>query len=303
MNLDVSTLRCPTCHHARMRTNDRAYSCEECGGAYSRVNGLIDLRPLRDEAPETSVQVAFYDEDVDRRWEIERPRTAPRFHRWLIEEKYRRGVAAIRPVMEDGSVLVVCGGSGMDAELIAPTAAFVVTSDISFEASVRAVERSRRHDVSFATVVADAYDLPFADRTFDVVYAHDGLHHLDRPFDGLREMARVARRGVSITEPADAAVTKVAVRVGLAQEIEDAGNRVARLRASSVMAVLAEQGFRTVTVARYAMFYRHEPGWVSHLLSAPGLFAAARGAVALVNGIAGRLGNKLTVQAIREESS
>jgi ubiquinone/menaquinone biosynthesis C-methylase UbiE len=44
--------------------------------------------------------------------------------------------------------------------------------------------------------VADAERLPFPDRSIDVVYVHDGLHHLARPEAGLAEMTRVARLAV-----------------------------------------------------------------------------------------------------------
>lgn len=40
-------------------------------------------------------------------------------------------------------------------------------------------------------VVGDAYALPFADHTFDVVHAHQVLQHLARPVDALREWRRV----------------------------------------------------------------------------------------------------------------
>jgi SAM-dependent methyltransferase len=42
---------------------------------------------------------------------------------------------------------------------------------------------------------ADAYALPFADATFDVVHAHQVLQHLARPVDALVEMGRVLRPG------------------------------------------------------------------------------------------------------------
>lgn len=42
---------------------------------------------------------------------------------------------------------------------------------------------------------ASAYELPFSDGTFDVVYAHQVLQHLAEPVRALREMARVLRHG------------------------------------------------------------------------------------------------------------
>jgi SAM-dependent methyltransferase len=49
--------------------------------------------------------------------------------------------------------------------------------------------------------VGDAYDLPFPDDSFDFVFSGSLLHHLERPADALREMRRVARRGIAVIEP------------------------------------------------------------------------------------------------------
>ena len=43
--------------------------------------------------------------------------------------------------------------------------------------------------------VGDAYELDFADATFDVVHAHQVLQHLARPVDALREFRRVLTPG------------------------------------------------------------------------------------------------------------
>jgi hypothetical protein len=51
---------------------------------------------------------------------------------------------------------------------------------------------------------------------------------------------------------------------------------------------------------RYAMVYRHEPGRASRLLSAPLLFPLVRAGLTAFNAVAGRVGNKFTVQAIRD---
>jgi ubiquinone/menaquinone biosynthesis C-methylase UbiE len=48
---------------------------------------------------------------------------------------------------------------------------------------------------------ADAYALPFGDNSFDLVYCWELLHHVARPVDVVREMARVSSRGVLLCEP------------------------------------------------------------------------------------------------------
>lgn len=66
------------------------------------------------------------------------------------------------------------------------------------ELSENMIERSAVPDL---LQVGDAYELPFPDDSFDVVFAASLLHHLERPVDALKEMRRVARRGVAICEP------------------------------------------------------------------------------------------------------
>ncbi len=48
---------------------------------------------------------------------------------------------------------------------------------------------------------ASAFELPFAGQTFDLVFCSNLLHHLPRPVEAVREMQRVSRRYVVISEP------------------------------------------------------------------------------------------------------
>jgi SAM-dependent methyltransferase len=191
----------------------------------------------------------------------------------------------------------------MDAEFLARAGGSVVSADISVEAARRTRERARRFGVTISPVVADVERLPFADRSFDLVYVHDGLHHLERPLAGLHEMARVARRAVSINEPARAAATRVAVRLGISYDVEDAGNRVERIDPEELAVALREDGFSVVQIERYAMYYRHEPGAVFRFLSREPFFTAARTSLGVFNWAAGSVGNKSTLQAVRSTSS
>jgi hypothetical protein len=102
-----------------------------------------------------------------------------------------------------------------------------------------------------------------------------------------------------VTEPARAAVTTAAVRLGLALEREEAGNRVERLTLDEIRSELAKHGLRVYAAERYGMFYRHQPGWAMRLFSRPALFQLARASFWIGNAMAGRLGNKLAVQAVR----
>ncbi|GAA4735141.1 methyltransferase domain-containing protein [Isoptericola chiayiensis] len=71
---------------------------------------------------------------------------------------------------------------------------------VGVDASATVLEAAQSHaDALGARNVrfeqANAYELPFDDDTFDVVYAHQLLQHLSDPVAALREMKRVARPG------------------------------------------------------------------------------------------------------------
>ena len=66
----------------------------------------------------------------------------------------------------------------------------------------------------------DVEALTYADGAFDHVVVHAGLHHCHSPHRGLSEMYRVARKTVVVFEPPDTPLTRVLVRLGLAQRYE-----------------------------------------------------------------------------------
>jgi SAM-dependent methyltransferase len=291
---------CPACHSG-LRWSAADVYCRGCGATFALDDGIPHLVSGHPEELKRA-QAGFFDE-ADPEWEIARPHGAPRWHKSLLLEKYRRGTGSLRQLVGGALTLVVCGGSGMDAELLARDGARVISSDIAPQAARRVRERARRARVEIEAIVADAERLPFRNRSVDLVYVHDGLHHLERPLAGLAEMARVARRAVSVNEPARAAVTRAAVRVGAALEVEPAGNRVARLDFDEVVGVLRTAGFEILRAERYGMLYRHEPGLPSRILSAPIVFSAARTTLGLANRVVGSVGNKLTIQAVRRDAA
>jgi len=285
---------CPACREALDELE-----CPGCGARYPLEDGIPVLLAPDVRTGEKGRQAAWFDE-LDGEYETERPAGTPAFHAWLLAEKFSRGTSELRAVLPGSKALVVCGGSGMDAEFLARAGARARTADLSVRAAQRARERARRHGIELTAIVADAESLPFADRSVDVVYVHDGLHHVDRPLLALAEMARVARHAVSVNEPARAAATSIAVRTRLALEREEAGNQVRRLTLDEVTGTLRAHGFRIVRAERYAMLYRHEPGIVSRALSRRRVRPLAVRAVRALDPIGARIGNKLTVQAVRE---
>jgi SAM-dependent methyltransferase len=305
-------LVCPRCH-ARPTSAADGLRCGKCGKVYPIVDGipvlLLDVQAAEHDelhehhhtrAARNQQQTQFFDHQVDVEFEVTRPHGTPALYRWYYEEKFRISIAGLEAMLPGATVLTVCGGSGMDAEFLALRGARVIASDLSLGAMRRTCERARRYNLPIEPLVADVTKLPFADRSIDLVYVHDGLHHLEDPFEGLREMTRVAGRAVSLTEPADAWATKIAVHLGLSMEWEEAGNRVARMKEKPIGDFLRSQGFIIGNSSRYAMYYKHHPGRFIAWLSKPGVLEVTRKAVRLGNALIGRFGNRLGMTAVRD---
>jgi len=309
-------LVCPACR-GQLRWSDDQARCETCASAYPVVGGVPVLLLDRSAAEHDELdhadghrhgpsdhdhkhrQAAYFDRHQAAEFEIARPHGAPALYTWLMRQKFRRSLAGLNGILPGATALTVCGGSGMDGEFLARAGARVIVSDLSLGAAQRAQQRAGRYRLPILAIVADVERLPFADRAVDLVYVHDGLHHIEQPHTGLAEMARVANRAVSITEPAQAVATQLAVRAGWATNVEEAGNRVARLTIQETANALRGHGLHVTHVERYAMYYRHQPGAIAQRLSHPALFPLARATWLAGNGVIGRIGNKLTIQAVR----
>lgn len=300
-----SLLTCPSCREGELlglngALVDGTITCGRCDAAYEVRGGIPILLPGgTDPASSTSWtdekrrQAGYYEGEIDTELEIERPTNTPRAHAWLLSQKLERSLEGL-PSLAGSTVVNACCGSGMEAEFLARSGARVLAIDLSEGCARRARERARRHGVDYLVVVGDAERLPVRTGAADIAYVHDGLHHLADPLVGVRELARVAKQAVSINEPADALLTRVAVRVGVATDLEEAGNLVARLRPQQIREELRQAGFR-VHESRYLMYYRHEPGKPMAIFSHRVLFPLFQAGMATANLALGGMGNKLCV--------
>ena len=296
----LNLLVCPGCRRG-LEWHAQQAQCTGCDATYALIAGIPILRrtDLDGTGPQKDVQARFFDE-ADPEFEVRRPHGTPWLYRSLLAEKFRRSLEAL-PLPEDGlTAVAICAGSGMDAEFLARAGAKVISTDISLGAARRTQERARRYGFQVLPVVADAEALPLRDRSVDLLYVHDGLHHLDSPAAGIREMLRTSRWAISVNEPAQAAATFLAARVGLSKHYEEAGNFVARIDPEQLAAEVSAAGFEVVRKQRYAMVYRHEPGRATRVLSQPGVRNVTLTALRAFNAVAGGAGNKLTLQARRQ---
>ncbi|MRG58993.1 ubiquinone/menaquinone biosynthesis methyltransferase [Agromyces sp. CFH 90414] len=105
--------------------------------------------------------------------------------------RWRQAATAALAPRRGEDILDVAAGTGTSSVPLAATGARVVASDPS--PGMLAVGRRRHPHLDF--VRADAFDLPFADATFDAVTITFGLRNIGDAERALREMARVCRPG------------------------------------------------------------------------------------------------------------
>lgn len=246
-------------------------------------------------------QAAYYDHGVaNPEFEISRPHGESKLYEYLMDFKFDHAIRLLRQPLEGKDVLDLCCGSGMDAEYLVRAGARVVAMDISSGCLWRARMRGERFGLDYALVRADAENLPFADQSFDYAFVHDGLHHLPAPDRAVTEMARVARHGIVVMEPADARLTKLLIWSRLLSPYEEAGNFVLRFHPQRLEGLCRSLGFDRIAASRYLVKYGHPPArWWSCFNPEP-LFALARAAFLLFGvKLLSRWGNKLAFVAER----
>jgi ubiquinone/menaquinone biosynthesis C-methylase UbiE len=143
-----------------------------------------------------------------------------RSHRWRTAAN---SAAYLVPHLVRGQSLldVGCGPATLTVDLartVAPGRVVGVDASEKVLEAARALgESSGLENVEFAH--ANAYELPFADGTFDVVHAHQVLQHLSEPVAALREMRRVAKPGglIAVREADYSAMTWYPENAGLTE--------------------------------------------------------------------------------------
>jgi ubiquinone/menaquinone biosynthesis C-methylase UbiE len=118
---------------------------------------------------------------------------------WVTDEERIRRLVAAAHLTGNERVLDIATGPGYIAEAFAGAAREVVGVDLTDAMLAIAKERTKERGISnVAFRAADAQNLPFENGVFDVVVCRLALHHLLKPLQVLREMARVCRAGGTV---------------------------------------------------------------------------------------------------------
>jgi SAM-dependent methyltransferase len=136
--------------------------------------------------------------------------------RGRFEQTLRKCVARVDIDMSQ-SVLIV-GGSFRDAHSLYRVGFRRMTLS-NVEPLVDA-ESEPMPDADIQLLYADLEKLPVGDDTYDLVLAHEVLHHCRSPHAALVEMLRVGRRHVVIMEPNDSWVMRLLTRLHLSAPYE-----------------------------------------------------------------------------------
>ncbi|MGH7163385.1 MAG: bifunctional demethylmenaquinone methyltransferase/2-methoxy-6-polyprenyl-1,4-benzoquinol methylase UbiE [Planctomycetota bacterium] len=153
-----------------------------------------------------------------------------------VDRRWRRRAVAL--AAPEGPVLDVCTGTGDLAAAFREATGRAVTG-LDFCAPMLAEGARKEACRGVRFVRGDALRLPFPDGAFDVVSVGFGIRNVSHLDSGLRELARVARRGgriavLEFTRP-DNAVFRAGYRAYMSHVLPLVGNLVSRSRAYSYL--------------------------------------------------------------------
>lgn len=200
----LEVLRCPVCASSLAADDDRL-DCSECGGTFAveegmprmlddRLPGISEKRRELEAWPAKAKEEGWYREDDDT--DLVLPSVPWDDPTWAANE-HSFGVLLRRYVRPGMRVLEVGAARCWGALHMVPRGVEYVATDILADPVIGLGrgEFYERHVGPFARVQADGENLPFAARSFDLVYCVASLHHALDARRMVREMARVTRRG------------------------------------------------------------------------------------------------------------
>ncbi len=115
--------------------------------------------------------------------------------------RFLRRVDEVAASLAPTSVLDVGCGEGVVTERLAKRLAPAKVLGVDANETHLKTEWDTRNASNLSFATGSAYDLPFADGSFDLVCAIEVLEHLERPRDALAEMSRVASKALLLSVP------------------------------------------------------------------------------------------------------
>jgi ubiquinone/menaquinone biosynthesis C-methylase UbiE len=115
--------------------------------------------------------------------------------------RFLRRVDEVAQALAPASVLDVGCGEGVVTERLARRLAPATVLGIDADEDHLEEEWQVRTAPNLSFATGSAYELPFADNSFDLVCCLEVLEHLERPRDALAEMSRVASRALLLSVP------------------------------------------------------------------------------------------------------
>lgn len=227
-----SLLRCPDCHGELSFDGDDA-KCTACGRAYPAHGGGVELIGAKSVLDTSEIETQDRVSD-----HYEQARYKHAFSRAYHEKTLDQLIDIVPPrgtVLDDG-----CGNGVFLDHLEGRN--FPIDRYVGVDISRGMLGHARRRlgdRPSAAVLRADATRLPFADATFDVVYARGLLHHLNDPGAGAREAARVLKPGGSLVtlDPNRSLVSDIPRRLANRTDHFDEGHK--NFRAREVVSLLS----------------------------------------------------------------
>jgi SAM-dependent methyltransferase len=158
-----AVLRCLKCSSKLDSDNAGGFVCPACKHAYPNVNGIARFVDSQHYAASFGFQWHRYQKTQLDQGEV-------READWNFRVK-----TALRPEEVQGKLVLDVGcGMGRFAEVATRWGARVIGVDLSAAAEVAAMNLAAREFVAFQ---ADAFALPFAPESFDIIYSVGVLHH------------------------------------------------------------------------------------------------------------------------------
>jgi ubiquinone/menaquinone biosynthesis C-methylase UbiE len=236
--------------------------------------------------------------EVDIEFEITRPHGTGRLYNYLINYKFSNAVDKLPFDIKGLSVLEICCGSGMMTEYFARKEAKIVAIDISEECINRAKIRAQKYGFYADFKIGDSENLSYPDKSYDIVFVHDGLHHLRNPNKVIREMIRISKRAVIIIEPRDAFITKIAVLLGFSARYEGE-DKVYLLKNKDIINIFKTKDINNFEITSYIMYYPHKPTGVFKFFNKQLLYQLFLLLFYSTNLFFNKLGNKVQIIGLK----